>query len=123
MALREHFPKIFVGVVGAIGVATYMGTRPPKPVGTPSANPLKTPGVANIEGAYQKGGATSTHTKAYGGTTLGQKDDVMKENSATARPKGMDFEGAGDEQRRHGSEKGKPGEAFTGMNYGTSKGK
>lgn len=112
--LRQHASKVVLGVVALAGVSAYSANRPAKPTGTPAPNPLKTPGVQNIEGAYQKGGATSTHTKAYGGTTLGSKDDVMKDNGGTARPRGFDDHpgGTGDEQRPDAQRKGKIGEAF-----------
>lgn len=123
MALQKHASKIVLGAVAVIGVATYARTRPPQPAGTPTANPLQTPGVANIEGAYQKGGATATHTKAYGGTKLGEKSDVLKDDGGTGRSKGVDFEGAGDDQRPEGSRKGKVAEKFDKMKYGSEKDK
>lgn len=120
-ALGRHSSKIALGVLGLAGVYLYTSRRPPQPTGTPSANPMRTPGVQNIEGAFQKGGATATHVKAYGGTTQGQKDDVMREgNSGTAREKGFkDERGMGDEQRSEGSAKGKVGEKWDEMKYGT----
>jgi hypothetical protein len=51
-------------------------------------NLLRTPAVQNVEGAYQKGGATSTHTKAYGGTPLGVKSDVTRDGAGTGKPQG-----------------------------------
>ena len=50
----------------------YMALLTQLMLGAPSVNPLRTPGVKNIEDAYSNGGATTTHTPAYGGTKLGQ---------------------------------------------------
>ena len=81
---------------------TYFAVRQPKPKGTPGPVPFKTPGVENIEGAYQSGGATSTHTKAYGGTGLGQKDDAPRTGDGkfgTGRNMGMEHENIKDQQK------------------------
>lgn len=98
--LGRYGPRILLGGL-ALGLTyTYFVTRAPKPTGTPVPNPLRTPGVQNIEGAYQSGGATSTHTKAYGGTSLGEKDDVPRRgqgNYGTGKEKGFKEEGLGDE--------------------------
>ena len=112
-------PAIIIGGLSVVTYTTYRAYRPDQPTGTPDINPLRTPGVQNIEGAYQKGGATATHTKAYGGTKLGQKDDIMKDGGGTARPKGFEADGMGDEQRAHGTMKGKVGEKFDEMKYGS----
>ena len=87
-------------------------------------NPMRTQGVQNIEGAYQSGGATSTHTKAYGGTNLGQKEDVPRMGPGqhgTDKEKGMEEEGLGDEQRP--GQTNKVGEKFKDMKYGVAKDK
>jgi hypothetical protein len=65
--LSRHASKLAVGAVGVGGYLLYTSVQPPKPAGHFESNPLRTPGVQNIESAYQRGGATSTHTKAYGG--------------------------------------------------------
>lgn len=65
--LSRHASKLAVGGLGLVGYYAYTAAKPPKPAGHTEANPLRTPGVKNIESAYQRGGATSTHTKAYGG--------------------------------------------------------
>ncbi len=88
-------------------------------------NPLRTVGVQNIEGAYQSGGATSTHTKAYGGTPQGQKEDVGRMGDGqfgTNKEKGLDSqEGLGDDQRPGSTNK--VGEKFKDMKYGVGKDK
>lgn len=123
MSFSRHASKYLLGGVTIIGIGTYMGTRSPKPGGTPESNTFQTPGVKNIEGAYQKGGATSTHTKGYGGTTLGQKSDITKDNLGTGQKKGMEEEHLGDEQRQGGTEKGVVGKEFEKMKYGSKTGK
>jgi hypothetical protein len=56
--------------------------------------------VRNVENAYQNGGATATHTKAYGGTIQGRKGDgPMRDQSGTDKPNGFQEEGIGEEQR------------------------
>ncbi len=102
---------------------TYYATKAPPIPGSPAPpNPLRTAGVANIEGAYQKGGATSTHTKGYGGTPLGQKSDVPRDgNYGSAKEKGFDAEGLGSDQRPAAA--GKAGEKWNEMKYGNAKGK
>ena len=121
--LRKFGPGILVGGT-LIGVLyAYQVSRPPTVAGKPlPPNPLKTPGVKNIEGAYQSGGATSTHTKAYGGTTLGKKDDIQREGqSGTAKEKGFEEDHLGHDQRAD-----QPigiGKAWEEMKYGDKKGK
>ncbi|OAL34444.1 hypothetical protein AYO20_06287 [Fonsecaea nubica] len=106
-------------VVGAV-LYFWPQTSPAVP-GAPVTT-FKTTSVQNIEKAYANGGATSTHTKAYGGTVQGQKQDApMREGSATSNPKGYQQEGIGGDQRpndpmmpeklwnktMHGTEKGR----------------
>jgi len=119
--MGKHGSKVVTAAV--FGVAAYMfyGFRAPAPGGTPTMNPLRTPGVKNIENAYKSGGATSTHTKAYGGTRQGERDEVMKEGGATNNPQGLDQDKLGDEQRPEQAMK--PGQMFKDMNYGSKAGK
>jgi hypothetical protein len=87
--LGRHSSKLALGALGLGGLYMYQASRPPKPAGAPAdTNLLRTPAVKNIEGAYQNGGATSTHTKAYGGTPLGVKSDVMRDDAGTGKPLG-----------------------------------
>lgn len=65
--LGRHSSKLALGVLALGGTYLYVAAAPPKPKGTVEANPMRTPGVKNIETAYQRAGATSTDTKAYGG--------------------------------------------------------
>ncbi|KAK5943316.1 hypothetical protein PMZ80_004323 [Knufia obscura] len=95
---------------------------------TPRDNPamsFKTPGVSNIEKAYTNGGATPTHTKAYGGTTQGDKSSVyIREGGGTGESKKQspfEKEGMGDEQRPWPASK--PGEIFDQTMTGSHKGK
>lgn len=60
----------------ALGTAAYLYmNKPPTPHDEPFVT-ARTTGVKNIEKAYTNAGATPTHTKAYGGTTQGDKDSV-----------------------------------------------
>jgi hypothetical protein len=120
--LARFGPRILLGGV-LLGVTyTYFATRVPKPHGTPVSNPFKTPGVKNIEEAYQSGGATSTHTKAYGGTPLGQKDDLARGGQfGTGKERGFEEEYIGEAQRP--TQPNKVGEKFNEMKYGDPKGK
>jgi len=72
--------------------------------GAPSGGTgLKTTGMQNIEKAYGKGGATSTHTKAYGGTIQGEANDgPMREGGSTGSPNAYDQDGVGEDQRPGG---------------------
>ena len=83
-----------------------MATRVPPPPGKPKTNIFKTPGVSNVEKAYQNAGATETYTPAFGGTvqggTAGRRDDTaMRKQAAegTQLPKKFANQGVGDEQR------------------------
>jgi len=122
-ALRRLGPALAAGALAAGLAYTFFSTRAPAPPGTPPPNPLRTPGVKNVEQAYQNAGATATHTKAYGGSVQGQKDSpVLREGGGTGKEKGFDsHEGIGDSQRPW--PKTKAGEAFDTMNYGQEKGK
>jgi len=122
-ALGRYGPRALLGTVALGGIYFYMSAAPPKPEGTYVPNPMKTPGVRNIEGAYQRGGATSTHTKAYGGTPQGQKTDITRENAASDKPKGFSEGGMGDEQRSASQTKGKIGDTWSDMKYGDSRDK
>lgn len=119
--LARYGPRLLLGSI-AIGVTyAYLVTRPPKPQGTPSMNPMRTPGVQNIEGAYQSGGATATHTKAYGGTVQGQKDDLRRAATGTGKQDGVGEAHIGDDQRPGITNK--VGEKFKDMKYGAAKDK
>lgn len=67
--LRRAFPGLLAGGAALTLLWAYFRARP-----APAPNPLRTPGVKNIEGAYRGGGATGTHTPAYGGTKQGARD-------------------------------------------------
>ena len=126
--LGRYGPRILLGGI-ALGLGyTYFATGAPKPQGTPMPNPLRTPGVKNIEGAYQSGGATSTHTKAYGGTPQGQKGDqgdVKREGDigyGTSKEKGFESQEGMASDQRPGSEN-IVSEKFKDMKYGVGKDK
>ncbi|KIX97876.1 uncharacterized protein Z520_06654 [Fonsecaea multimorphosa CBS 102226] len=86
------------GVV--VGAALYFWPQASPGVPGAPVTTFKTTSVQNVEKAYANGGATSTHTKAYGGTVQGQKQDgPMREGSATNNPKGYQQEGIGHDQR------------------------
>lgn len=106
----------------ALGLVYFMlPTRSPLPPGTPPSA-LKTPGVKNVERAYQSGGATATHTKAYGGTKQGQRgDETPREGAATGAPKGYDQEGIGFDQRPGPLHP--VGEKWNEIQYGSPKGR
>lgn len=87
-----------------------------------SADTFKTPGVKNIERAYQSGGATATRTIAYGGTKQGERGgETPREGGATGTPGGHDQEGIGFDQRP-GPMSG-VGEKWNEIHYGSGKGK
>ena len=122
-ALSRYGPRILASGTAIGLIYAYYATKPPAATGTPNTpNPLRTPGVKNIEGAYQKGGATSTHTKGYGGTPLGQKTDVPRQggNYGSGKENGFDEEHLGSEQRPTVS---KVGEKWNEMKYGNGKDK
>jgi len=109
----------------ALGVTAYLYINKPA---TPSDEPvmtMRTPGVQNIERAYSNAGATPTHTKAYGGTQQGKRDEVaLREGGGTGGSKlgsPYDRPGIGDEQRP--SDRTKPEELFNATNYGSRGGK
>lgn len=96
--------------------------KSPKPAGSPPSDLSKTPGVKNVENAYANGGATKTHTKAYGGTVQGTKGaSGLREGAATDKPKGFDHEGLGEDQRSR--DPLKIGQAWNEFKYGNAKGK
>lgn len=109
--LRRYGARILFGGL-SIGIAyAYFG------VGSRAPNPLRTPGVQNIERAYRSGGATSTHTKAYGGTVQGQKEsDELRPGGATGKESGFQFEGIGTDQKS--DQPGKAGQLFNEMKHG-----
>ncbi|EXJ53781.1 uncharacterized protein A1O5_13030 [Cladophialophora psammophila CBS 110553] len=105
-----------------VGAALYFW--PSASPGVPGApiTTAKTTSVQNIEKAYARSGATSTHTKAYGGTIQGQKEDApMREGSATNKPTGCQQDGMGDDQRPNNPTK--PEKWWNKTMYGSEKGK
>ena len=66
--------------------------------------------------------ASTTHTKGSGGTIQGIKEaGQMRENAATGKPNGSDYDGIREDQRP--TQPTKVGEAFNELKYGTSRGK
>lgn len=121
-ALARYGPRILLGGVALGAAYTFFATRAPGPPGTPGAKPFSTSGVKNIESAYTNAGATSTHTKAYGGTQQGdKKDENLKEGGGTGHPKGFEQDNIGEEQRP--VQPNKVGKAFNDMKYGSEKSK
>lgn len=121
--LGRHGGKFATG--GALAVASYLYlSRPTAPGGEPVAA-FRTSGVQNIEEAYSKGGATPTHTKAYGGTEQGNKNSIhLREGGGTGVPsKESPFqrEGTGDDQKPGPTTA--VGEAFDRTQYGSKSGK
>ena len=109
----------------ALSITGYLYfSRPASPRDGPALS-LSTPGVKNIEKAYSNAGATPTHTPAYGGTKMGDRDSVaLKEGGATGGPKNsmnpMKQDSVGDDQRP-----GKPtkaGEVWDQTMLGSHKG-
>ena len=121
--LRAFGPQILLGGLLIGCTYAYYATRAPQPKGTPnSPNPFKTPGVKNVENAYANGGATTTHTPAYGGSTMGSKGaDGLRAGGASGLKEGMNSEHIGEEQRP--VQPGPIGEKFHEMKYGSSTGK
>ncbi len=108
--------------VATLGVLYYAWPKAsPGVPGSPPAG-LKTTGIQNVEKAYERGGATSTHTKAYGGTIQGQTGGgTMREGGSTGSPQGYDQEGLGEDQRPGGQMK--PEKAWSNTMLGNEKGK
>lgn len=117
----------------AAGILTLGGTylylaKPPAPREEFPVT-FSTTGVNNIEKAYTNAGATPSHTPAYGGTTMGKKEDVAlkEEGSGTgSRAKNMQSahnqEGVGSDQRPASAAPTKIEEAFNQTNIGSTKG-
>ena len=115
-------PSVGLAVLALAGTYLFYSTRAPHMPSAP--NPLRTPGVRNIEQAYSNGGATSTHTPAYGGTQMGKRDhDGLKEGGAkgSSAKEGMQTEGIGEEQRP--VQPGVVGEKLHEMEHGSKTGK
>jgi hypothetical protein len=116
-------PQILLGGV-AIGAAyAFFATRAPAPQGSSQGfNPLRTPGVKNVEKAYANGGGTTTYQPAYGGSTQGSKGaDGLRPGGATGLKDGMGSEHIGELQRP--VQPGIIGEKFHEMTYGSKSGK
>jgi hypothetical protein len=112
--------------VGAVTFGALLYIWPKASPGVPGAptagQGLKTTAVENVEKAYGRGGATSTHTKAYGGTIQGETNDgPMREGGSTGNPNAYEQEGIGDDQRAHSPSK--PERAWNKTMYGSEKGK
>lgn len=110
--------------LGGIAVAlvySLLPARSPKVPGSP-VDTLKTPGVKNIENAYTNGGATPTHTKAYGGTIQGRKSDAsLREGHGTNKSNGFNEPNIGSDQRS--TQPTKAEQIFNEVQYGSAKGK
>jgi len=90
------------------GVMLYLWPKAsPGIPGAPTAGKgLKSQGVTNVEKAYERGGATSTHTKGYGGTIQGKEGEArLREGGGTGKPEGHDTEGHGSDQTNDASTK------------------
>lgn len=115
---------LIVASTALAGVGYLYLRVPPSPRDQPVGS-FRTPGVKNIEKAYTNAGATSTHTKAYGGTRQGDPDGILREGGGSGHPnKANPFEqeGLGDDQRPAGRGT-KLGEVFDKTNMGSSKGR
>lgn len=129
---RPLLPRVagplLLGSLGLGVLYTYFATRPPAPPGTAPADPLRTPGVRNIENAYTNGGATRSHTPAYGGTvqgTTGRRidDAELRDGAGSGEQLKLGFrtEGVGEDQRP--SQSGWLGRTWHRMIYRSDKGK
>ncbi|EXJ65486.1 hypothetical protein A1O7_01827 [Cladophialophora yegresii CBS 114405] len=112
--------------VGAVTLGALLYIWPKASPGVPGAPTagmgLKTTGMENVEKAYGRGGATSTHTKAYGGTVQGQTNDgPTREGASSGNPNAYEQEGLGDDQRAY--QPTKPERAWNKTMYGSEKGK
>lgn len=113
--------RFALGGIAVAVVYALLPARSPKPLGSP-VDAIKPPGVKNIERAYTNGGATPTHTPAYGGTVQGKGlDGQTREISGTNRPAGFNHPGFGSEQ--HKEQPTKAEEVFNEIQYGSSTGK
>lgn len=96
----------------------YFTTRAPAPKGSPQGiNPLRTPGVQNVEKAYANGGATTTHQPAYGGGSIqgSRGANGLRLRGATGVKNGINSEHIGEEQRP--TQPGLVGQKLGEMNY------
>lgn len=126
MSFLAKYPGRWATGILALGSGYIFLTRPATPRGeneTPIS--FKTAGVANIENAYSNAGAAPTHTPAYGGTPMGNKDSVgLKDSSGTGAPNKKtptEKEGMGSDQRPQSSGT-KIEEGFAQTNLGSTKG-
>lgn len=85
--LRRVTPALLAGGATLAAVYAYYSNRP-----AAAPNPMRTPGVKNIEASFRGGGATGTHTPAYGGTVQGQRDSETFRGDAqgTTRKEGAE---------------------------------
>lgn len=124
MSFLAKYPGRWATGAVAVGATYLYIARPPAPRDGPAVT-MSTTGVQNIEKAYTNSGATPTHTKAYGGTPLGDKEDVaLKEGGGTGAPSKTspyENEGVGADQRPTGSTT-KVEESFNKTNLGSAKG-
>jgi len=88
---RTYGPLI-AGIGGLLGL-TYSWNHYRR------GNGLKTPGVGNIEKAYAGGGATRTHTPAYGGTKRGDPYDNEPQDGGASLRRFEAAQGLGERQR------------------------
>jgi len=123
-SIFAKYPGRWATGVALAGAAYLYIANSPTPTTEPIVN-FRTPGVQNIERAYSNGGATPTHTKAYGGTKQGNRDEVaLREGGGTGASKSgspIAKPGMGDDQRP--SDKTKTEEALNATMYGSGKGK
>lgn len=124
--LQRFRPSYIATAVALLGTAYFYYSKPATPRDEPAIK-LTTPGITNIEKAYTNAGATPTHTKAYGGTTQGDKESVYTREGGAAGGTGADGSspfskpGRGDDQRPANQTKG--GQIFDQTVAGSYKGK
>jgi len=106
--LRTYAP--IIGGLGTVFVGTYAWNQYHR------GNGFKTPGIGNIEKAYGAGGATHTHTPAFGGTKRGDEHDVDPKDGGASKTKFSVGAGMGDEQRP--AQPTALGQNFNEMKYG-----
>lgn len=100
-----------LAIVGVAASAAYLYFRY-------SEKPLHNGAVTGIEKAYSAGGATPTHTPAYGGTPRGNPDDHKIRDGGAGKQK---FEVEGMEQRPGDRNVAK--KQWDKMKYGSEEGK
>lgn len=121
--LARFGPQLLLGGLAIGGAYAFFSTRAPAAKGGDNTfNPLRTPGVKNVENAYANGGGTKTHMPAYGGSTQGSRGaDGLRQGGGTGLKDGMNTDSIGEEQRP--VQPGIVGEKFHEMKYGSKGGK